>query len=475
MKWQSVENKIKIALSGHRSEVDVNEIWAAIEPQVDAMNKRKKRRGFFLWFWLTGVVLAGGALAYFYQNETGRAGETLTETPVAMMKNESGRSAANSPVKEFQEEPSENTTAELPGENDALSATLKFSGKIAGTQPDLIEKTLSSPVLTRPQTAPAREFSLKDIGQSDFRNLEDFGNLNPGLNTSAAPIAEQKIQTFGLDELPVLPISSLTLPPTKLPGLTTKQENIAASLEETPPVRRNSLRFSAGVQGSISFVDRKLESDSFHLDLLDLRNKTERELEAIQAGLRLTVRHSSGLGLTSGVNYTQINERFRYNTSVTTLDSIYGIQYYVITINNDTVPYYGDVPVERKTTYKKEFYNKYRMVEIPVLADYRYEGRDFSVGLQAGVFANLSLTTSGRFLAAEDAFEDLSDTDIFKSNVGLSYYFGLSAGYLINENIELTISPFMRHFPKSFTESSYGLMQRYNLYGVNVGAVYHFD
>lgn len=471
MKWQSIENKIRKALSGHRSEVDADEIWAAIEPKVDVINRRKSRRGFFLWFWLAGLVLAGSALTYFYQNETAVAEKILPETPVAVSKNETYNRAVELPVQVFQQEANKNTTAEFSGENDAPSAVVQSSGIAARTQPFFNEKTQSLPLQNQSQTAVTFESNLKNAGQSDFRNLNDF--RNPDLNTLAEPTAGQIIQTSGLNELPELPISLLTLTPAKLPDLKTLP--LAASLDEAPIMRRNTFRFSAGVQGSISFVERQLNADSTQLELFDLRKRSERTLEAIQAGLRLTVRHSSGLGLTSGVNYTQINERFRYNTSVTTVDTTYGIQYYIITINNDTVPYYGDVPLERTTTYKKEYYNKYRMVEIPVLADYRYEGRDFSVGVQAGVFANLSLTTSGRFLAAKDAFEDLSDTDIFKSNVGLSYYFGLSAGYLINENIELTISPFMRHFPESFTESSYGISQRYNLYGVNVGALYRFD
>jgi hypothetical protein len=243
-----------------------------------------------------------------------------------------------------------------------------------------------------------------------------------------------------------------------------------------PPFRKNSLRFSAGVQGSISFIQRKLEAkDSLPADdLLTLREQTERELEAIQTGLRLSLHHPSGIGLTSGLNYTQINERFRYNTMVHTVDTVYGVKFLVINLDNDTIPIYGDVPLEKKTTFKKEYFNKYRMFEVPVLAGYRFRGRDFVLGAQAGVFVNLTLSTKGRFLQTETQDIDIAQAGIFKSSVGLSYYLGVSAGYLLNENLELHISPFMRRFPKNFAVDSYPLKQRYNLYGVNVGAAYHF-
>ncbi|MBK9013349.1 MAG: hypothetical protein IPM82_04325 [Saprospiraceae bacterium] len=68
MKWESMEDKIKAALLGHRTEVDADAIWAAIEPGVDAINRRKKRRGL-IWFIFAGVVLAGGALGYFCKKQ----------------------------------------------------------------------------------------------------------------------------------------------------------------------------------------------------------------------------------------------------------------------------------------------------------------------------------------------------------------------------------------------------------------------
>ncbi|MEO1262307.1 MAG: hypothetical protein AAFZ15_26105, partial [Bacteroidota bacterium] len=67
MKWPLFKNKIKDELSAHRSEVDVDALWSAIEPQVDALNrtKRKKRRGL-IWLLFAGVLLAGSTAGYFF-------------------------------------------------------------------------------------------------------------------------------------------------------------------------------------------------------------------------------------------------------------------------------------------------------------------------------------------------------------------------------------------------------------------------
>jgi hypothetical protein len=293
------------------------------------------------------------------------------------------------------------------------------------------------------------------------------------LPVDSAAIAEQNETTPGLDFLPGLRLVLLDLPETNLPY---RPAPALPEDLETPKLRLRSFSLDLAFQGSVSFVDRKLKADSVQFkELLTLRNKTERELEAVQAGLWFTVRHKIGLGLTSGMNFTQINERFNYNASVTTVDTVYGIKHYVITINNDTVPFYDDIPLERTTKLRKVYYNKYRMIDIPVLVGYRHTGRNFSVGAQAGIFVNMYLSTRGRYLKSESEVIDISNSGIFRNTVGMSFYFGASAGYYLNRNLEVTVSPFMQMYAKSFTASSYGISQDYKLYGLNAGLVYHFD
>lgn len=444
MKWQPIENKIKSALADHRSEVDPAEIWGAIEPQVDALNKRRKRRRFFLLFFLVGLLITGSGLAYFYQTENGSTEEPLSEMPVVIKADQASTPSKMSPLQ----------PATSSGVPPIEAADPKAEKGVTPAGQPIVPVPIFIPDKTREAT-PVPE------------------NLHPQAAIST-PAEILPPRTGIPQEIAPPDLSPLSLSGSNFGGSLPEQLHLTGTSLMAPPLRRNKLWLSAGVQGSISFVERKLEADSAAQELAGLRKRSERSLEALQAGIRLSVHHRSGFGITSGLNYTQINERFRYHTSVSSMDSVYGIQYYIITINNDTVPYYGDVPVERKTTYKKTYYNKYRMLEVPLLGGYRFEGRGFSAGVQAGVFVNLNLKTAGRILAAEDAFENLSDTEVFRSSMGVSYYAGLSAGYRLRENIELTIAPFVRHFPRSFTDSSYGISQRYNLYGVNIGAVYHF-
>jgi hypothetical protein len=455
MKWQQFENKVKAALQGHKSVVDADAVWAAIEPQVDALNRRKKRRGF-VWFWLLGMALALGAWGYFYQTKNSRGDienmpQKLAAEPVAQ----------NKPV------------PEVAGNNSAVSNTPQLANKEA-------DAAFSGQHVAKNQV-PVRH---RAENRRAYIPMQKSGDIAPNIletkpvyvgktitDDSIESMAEvNKNEASAPTTLPFLPIDLKYIPENKKPELPTY------TWEEKPlqPIYRKKYFLSAGIQGSISFVDRNLEAVDTALRLLSLREMNERELEAFQLGLRLTLRHRSGLGLTTGLNFTQINEQYRYYSTVIQVDTVPGIKYLVINLNNDTIPIYGDVPLQTKTSLKKEYYNNYRMFEVPVLAGYHLRHRNFSLAVQAGVFVNLRLSATGRVLETPTQDVDIEAAGIYKSNIGLNYYFGFSAGYFINDNIEAYISPFMRYMPENIAKQSYGLKQSYNLYGVNIGAAWHF-
>lgn len=469
MKWESLENKIKAILYGHKSEVDVDALWAAIESDVDAINRKKKRRGV-IWFWFGGLVLVGSAVGYFYKHatldgviqalptvEVGQ--QSKSETKATYNENSVKNDMESTPVaKPIDDKLIEDKKRSIEPKSDYYFDGLKHKNnyQIEG-KPNLAENI-------------NRTIIAQKSGKTDPMDA-----LNPALslvNTLEEQTTIRKEELVQLTSpLPALPLTLLDVE-LETPSM---KELAVLQPEEILSIRKKQFSVSANAQGSISFVQRKLElKDSVGLDLLQLRKKTERELEAYQIGLGFTLQHRTGVNLSTGLNYTQINERFRLSKTEFMVDAVYGVKYLVINLEDDTVAIYGDVPLEKKTTYQKTHYNKYRMVDVPVLIGYRHIGHKFSVGVQAGVFVNLSLSTQGQILRSANETTSIDTARVFKSNVGWSYYFGLSAGYLINDNLEAYISPFMRHFPKDFTNDNYAIRQRYNLYGVNMGVRYAF-
>ncbi len=470
MKWPLFENKIRKSLHNHQSEVDADAIWAAIGPHVDAINRRKKRRFMLFWF-LFPLLLASGTGLYIYYSEN--LGLKKTETPL-----NTGSFANN----EVEEKPAinanDNSSKTLPGTKDNGNDTgqpTNNGGALITAEKQGLNAPINKPIVfNKKPNKPSHNTALAISDQP-------VNSKNPGLAALEAPIAEQAKMPIAtpteterpmLEAVPFLPCEPLATNGPKLPEL----QPIAFELPmETPLLRKRDFRLTAALLGGISFLDRKMTAtDTAFATLLDLRERSERELESVQAGIRIGVEHRSGIGFSTGINYAQLNELYRNNSTVTNLDTVYGIQYYYLNFENDTIPVYGDIPMERRTTQRKEIYNKYRMIEVPLLVSWRHEGHQFSFGAQAGAFVNLRMTAKGRVMQTPTQDVPISSGDLYRTNIGLSYYFGLTAGYMLNDQLEVFASPYFRHFPKSFTKTNYGLEQRYNLYGLNVGLGYRF-
>jgi hypothetical protein len=302
----------------------------------------------------------------------------------------------------------------------------------------------------------------------DAKNSLSNTSLNENQRKEPAVESAEKLSVLSPVQMLQLPLFQSN---TSLPKLNLLE---AKPVENAPPAKRPHYNFSTNLQGSISFVDRELGlTDSAALELKKLRNQTERALESYQIGLGFSYHHRSGFTLSTGANYTQINELFESNNTVVKVDTVYGIKYLSIGLDDDTTAIYGDIPITTKTTFQKKYYNKLRMVDIPILAGYEFHFRKATVGLQAGVFVNLKLQAKGQILNSASETIQLEEANIFKPQIGLSYYYAASAGYKLRDNMEAYISPFMRYFPKSFTKD-YPLSQRYNLYGANIGIRYRF-
>ena len=58
MNWEKFNNRLRKDAEGQNNDVDIDSIWSAIEPEVDAINteKKKNRRGIFFW-WGAGILL----------------------------------------------------------------------------------------------------------------------------------------------------------------------------------------------------------------------------------------------------------------------------------------------------------------------------------------------------------------------------------------------------------------------------------
>jgi len=173
----------------------------------------------------------------------------------------------------------------------------------------------------------------------------------------------------------------------------------------------------------------------------------------------------NGIALRTGVNYSQINEKFTYfngSEEVTETRNIFDSDGNII--GTDTVTLTGE-------RYKVSN-NIYRTIDIPFIVGYEFDMGQFGMSVNGGAYLNLLFMPDGDLLDPETLEPIAIDGDnfnAFKEQVGLGYYGSLALTYQAKNGLQLLLEPHFKLFPKSVTQDEYALTQRYTSVGLFMG------
>jgi len=212
------------------------------------------------------------------------------------------------------------------------------------------------------------------------------------------------------------------------------------------------------------FNPREVEFNNYSSE----RENSESPYLSYSAGMRFSYVNNSGLALRSGVNFTQINETFKYlNTNVTGIDTIIKIESGT-NVRDTTFVEIGET-VELKT------HNRYRSIDVPLLVGLEMPfNKNVKLSLNAGVFVNLLFHQRGRYIDTQGHPNWFVGQNLYKTSLGLSYYGSLGVNYYINPRMDFLIEPNLRYYSQSFTVNAYPLTQEYLKFGLLTGVRYHF-
>jgi len=203
-------------------------------------------------------------------------------------------------------------------------------------------------------------------------------------------------------------------------------------------------------------------------DYTNSRRETESNMYAFSGALRLSIVSDRGLALRTGINYSQINERFSYiNGSEEIIETINNYDQDGNIISTDTIVRIG--------TRRKITQNHYRMLDIPFLLGYEMNYNKLNVSVNGGAYLNLLFRQKGDFLSPQDMQPvrfDSGDPDAypaFKQQAGLGWYGSVGFAYQAGPNLQLVVEPHFKIFPKSVTRDQYGVQQRYMSTGLFLG------
>ncbi len=490
---------IRAKLKNHVVEMP-DHLWDKIEAKRNATVVVTKESSRTKWLLLLLLLLVGSAGTWtILQNNQTPDDQTTTGTSdqnLSLVPTKENTTNEHTTSKNTTNHTNENTTA-LPAESTTTvnqEATLEENAvtlsKTSVAPQANLEKTTNN-FIKKPKKSSSGATEVIALAK---RNNRQISNAEPSLNrlqsteiVSSTAKEEQQAQTViketelgvrnaikdgsFLKEIKNLPNEFISLNANPLP---------LGSLPDPKCAKfgNSSFGFNAYLDWYISpdYAFRTLEAKSAeYLEEAARRDETESYLYAYSTGLRFSAVAENGLAFRSGIAYSQINEKFDYESGNETR----------ISIKNELDPD-GNVISSDTTiqvgTHLKTSYNRYRMIDIPLILGYEVETKNFTYSLNAGVYLNLLFTQKGDFIKDGNPTNFTSNrTDAapnayraFKDKLGFSLFGSFGFNYKLNDHMQILLEPHIRYHLNPVNRKEYLIDQSYITAGFITGVRFKF-
>jgi hypothetical protein len=235
-------------------------------------------------------------------------------------------------------------------------------------------------------------------------------------------------------------------------------------LPDCPAIEKNAAGNKTYVEiyGGPDFAFRSL-SDTANSSYLQKRKESVKFSSAFSAGLRYTKVYNNGVSVRTGINYSQINEKFIYSEG-----NIIQVVY-IINAAGDTIGSYTTTGTRYKTTH-----NTFKTIDVPLVVGYEFGNGRFHTNVNAGIIVNVYSWQRGEVL--NNSLQPVNITTgksnspyQFKTNIGLGFIAGASLYYKMNEKLHLLAEPYFRYNFTPASKEAITFKQKYNTAGLRVG------
>ncbi len=217
------------------------------------------------------------------------------------------------------------------------------------------------------------------------------------------------------------------------------------------------------VYAGTDFAYRKY-SDTANSVYLQKRKQTTSFQSAYSAGLRYTRVFGNGISIRSGINFSQINEKFSFIQS-----NLVQVNYIIDPITGDTTGSYTVRGTRYKTTY-----NHYRTIDVPLLVGYEMGNGKLHANINAGVIVNIYSWQKGELL--DTAYQPVNITTgkgaspyLYKTNMGVGFTGAVSLYYKLTERLHLLAEPYMRYNFSPMNKDNFSLQEKFTTIGLRLG------
>lgn len=201
---------------------------------------------------------------------------------------------------------------------------------------------------------------------------------------------------------------------------------------------------------------------------LQQRKASTRYQSAFSAGLRYTRVFANAMSFRTGVNFSQINEKFTYVQG-----NIVQVTY-ILNAAGDTIGSYSSTATRYKTTH-----NRYKTIDIPLLVGYEWGDGRLHANINAGLIVNVYSWQKGDVLDVNNkpisiTTGESSSPYQYKTNIGLGFTGSASIYYKLTDRWQLLAEPYFRYNLSSATKSEITLKQKFTTIGLRLGLRFDF-
>lgn len=473
------------------------EVWENIEAE-----KEKKRRVVFWWTRSARVAAAlllflSGALvaAYYYMEKSAPLAQ---QNAPSAIQGQSGLAKGSTQAAQ---------AALPPPDGSAPIQTEAESQPESETKP-----TVAGPIqLAAPENAlgSAKVYHQKTNRQKDnlwgeqsnnakgpftqnaYGSLSTNNGFNPkGSNEDLLPVAASHASETDASTEEVYRLSpksgwalwrptGASLQPTAPLNLTDAQHaNKIKNVVICPTDRKNrntdwDLEVFAGPGLGLKTVSSNGASNAF----LQSKDSAESGSIGYTVGARLVKPLNDHFSLKTGLTFTQHNEKFVYRTEnqikTTTVVTVRTI----IRGPGDTLRVNDTSIVQQAGFINSTVKNRFRSIDIPLLASYRWGNDDFSIGIQGGLVFNLSSWYEGVMYDSSLAPVALNKQGglLYKNKLGWGLMAGLQVSKKIGYSAHVFAEPFFRYHFNNMTQPGAAYQQKINFGGLSVGLRFNLN
>ena len=222
------------------------------------------------------------------------------------------------------------------------------------------------------------------------------------------------------------------------------------------------------------FDNYKTFGDTSNYNYLQKRKASTQFTSAFSAGVRYTRVFENAMSIRTGLNYSQVNEKFSY-VNPNELKFITVITRRVVVRSPGDTLYFNDTLQYQQTgTHIKTTYNHYRNIDIPLVIGYELGNGKIHANINAGVIINVYSWYKGDVL--DTSYQPVSITTgkgssnyQFKTNIGVGFLGSVSVYYKMNEKMHLLAEPYLRYNLSPMSKDNLNLQQKNHTIGLRLG------